>query len=565
MPMWEDVLGWFAALLDLLFDPERPIALCLNLLIFGLALSASWMALRVRIWMVGAEARDLERIRALSPLTRDSVVSAVEGSRTVLAERVADLQRFKAANHPVDAAALTALSTAAFHNALSSATGIGRSLIVFGLLGTLLGLGTSVTSLATSLPSSAQSVDTVQFLHAILNTLGGMQTAFGTTLTGILGALLVGFMVAFARKGQSSVLTDLERVMSTSLIPLFDTSEASRLFDAARALEGMERRVADDMLRIISAIEQEGRALGDRLEAEFNRIEESFEHRAQELIRSTGEALESTLAIIGTRREGEPSLAEYVRTVRSTVDELHRSVESAGALIPALESHILAAIELQRAGLEQALSAHRDQIASVAQRSAEAARELAEATRQGAEHSAALGDVLTRFSNALQATQESWARIEKMMEELGRSSYEGTQRGLRSVVEALRAEERDASAERERIARHLATFQGSLDQQSERMLEDRRQVLRQMTELVEAMRETLRNAVREVGQQLEQAGASEARAVRLSIEELSRELRGLMDRVPARTAVPGDGVRPGDVGYWPHVSRSRGSDAGGTP
>ena len=51
--------------------------------------------------------------------------------------RMEDLEAFKREKHPVDAAALTALSTESFRRDMAVPAGISRSLILLGLFGTL--------------------------------------------------------------------------------------------------------------------------------------------------------------------------------------------------------------------------------------------------------------------------------------------------------------------------------------------------------------------------------------------------------------------------------------------
>ena len=433
-------------LIELFLSPGRPLALYLNLLIAGLAFLSLGMAVRVILQKIPQEWVILRRLKGMESPTREGALAAVGGSETVVAERIRDLNALASARHPIDAGALSGLNAAAFRGDLSSASSLGRSLIVLGLFGTLLGLGTAVTSLASTLSSSGMNAQALA--AAILQTLGGMQTAFGTTLTGIVGSLLVGFSVSVARNRQSRLLQEIERVTTVTLVPLFDTSEASRLTDAVAALDRIEVRLGEDLLRIVSGIETEGKALGSKLEEEFNKIEEAFARRAEELVRATGAALESTLNIIGEREEGEPTLAQYVRSVRQTVDGLQEAVASVGDLLPSVEQRLTETLELQRQTLESALVEHRQEMAPLMARQSEAAELLSVSIQQGAARSDELAQILSQLASGLEAAQESWTRTDTVIAEVGRSCNEGIQNGLREFVARLEAGQRDTTAER---------------------------------------------------------------------------------------------------------------------
>lgn len=512
--------------LDLFFSPERPFAFTLNLVILTLTLVAISRAVHVILVAMRDERDAIVKVSRVQPPTREGVVAAVASSSTNVESRVQDLAAFHRSKHEVDAASLTGLTTAAFRTQLASADGIGRSLVTLGLFGTLWGLGSAVTHLAGTISSNTMTARALT--SAILGTLGGLQTAFGTTLAGLVGALLVGLMVGLARSRQEAVLRETERIMSTTLVPLFDTSQESSLADAAKALEAMQRRVADDMLAIISKLEAEGTALRNRLEEDFDRLENAFHLRADQLVQATGKALESTLSIIGERAEGEPTLAEYIRTVRATVNELQASVHAASSLIPQLETRLLEAVERQKAGLEDVFSRHEQAMEPLLYRQAESIEMLAGVAKQNVESAGTLTETLAQFSKELDSARTRWADLDEKIVEIGRSCQQGIHNGLSAVVTELFEGRQDETAERERIARHLATFDTELRSHLERLQEERNRVLAQMTELVEVTRDTVRAAVLEVGERLGEREDANGRELTLAVENLARELRGLV-------------------------------------
>lgn len=539
-------------IVELFLSTDRPFGLALNLLIFALATVAVVRALIVAVRSCPREHRVVSHIANMTDASRESVVDAVAGSASVLEARVEDLAVLHMHRHPIDAAAMTGLTASALRSELVVTEGIGRSLIVLGLLGTLWGLGSAVTSLAATI--RLETMNSTALVAAILETLGGLQTAFSTTLAGLFGALAIGFTVGFARRRQVRLMTDFERLMSTRLIPLFDTSDATNLQDAARALEQLERRAAQDMRTMISAIAGEGAALRSRLEKDFDRLEATFESRAQHLIRATGKALESTLSIIGERREGEPTLADYVRTVRSTVADLERSIQSASMLIPELEGRILAAIAQQRTGLEEVFGRHREAMEPLLARQFESIDVLAAVAERTAAISERLGDTLDRFTTSSDEIRTRWMAIDEKITAVGRSCQEAIRSGLREVVAEVQREQQHGSEDRERVARHLATFESELRTHLDRLLEERNRVMSQMTELIDTMRDAVEQAVREVGERLAKQDRSAARELNLGVEQLSREIRGLIP-YPRSTASE-DASFDGRDPAWPDPDSS---------
>ena len=527
---------------ELFFSPDRPLAYALNTLIILLAAFAISSTLRVHLQLVPREREALKKVIGLSSPSRADVEGALKGSQSILNERVQDLAAFKAQRHPVDVGAVTGLTAAAFREQLITPRGIGRSLILLGLFGTLWGLGVAVTHLAVTL--SGQVFDAESLAGAILGTLGGMQTAFGTTLMGLVGTLVVGGFVGRARSAQAAVLQDIERVLATRLVPIYDSSEAGLLSEVAKSLDDVQQKLAQDLERIVSQVRMQGEALGSQLRREFDEIEAAFERRAEQLIETTGQALTSTLSVIGERHEDEPTLAEYVRSVQAVTGELDQAVRSASGLIPTLESRLLRIIEEHRSGLEKALSSHQEASTKVAAQQVEAAQALVESTKEGRKQSESLEATLAQVSQALEGARESWKRTDQVVEQVGERCYRAIEEGLRSFVNKLDQERVDTAEERARVARALTSFQGSLSSSLDQMREERSASLRMATELVESVREAVDSGVRDVGKALEGKSQDVGTEVRRAIEELSQELRELIpvrQRGRSRSGLSHDG------------------------
>lgn len=98
---------------------------------------------------------------------------------------------------------------------------IGNVLIFLGLLGTFYGLATTVPALVETIrslnPGDGESgADIFARLQAGLESqLGGMGTAFSSSLLGLAGSLIVGLLELFAGHGQNRFYRELEEWMST--------------------------------------------------------------------------------------------------------------------------------------------------------------------------------------------------------------------------------------------------------------------------------------------------------------------------------------------------------------
>ena len=98
---------------------------------------------------------------------------------------------------------------------------IGNTLIFLGLLGTFYGLATTVPALVETIrslsPDDGQSgADIFNRLQAGLESqLGGMGTAFSSSLLGLAGSLVVGLLELFVTQGQNRFYQELEEWIST--------------------------------------------------------------------------------------------------------------------------------------------------------------------------------------------------------------------------------------------------------------------------------------------------------------------------------------------------------------
>ena len=98
---------------------------------------------------------------------------------------------------------------------------IGNTLIFLGLLGTFYGLATTVPALVDTIrslnPGEGESGQEVfgRLQAGLESQLGGMGTAFSSSLLGLAGSLIVGLLELFAGHGQNRFYRELEEWLST--------------------------------------------------------------------------------------------------------------------------------------------------------------------------------------------------------------------------------------------------------------------------------------------------------------------------------------------------------------
>ncbi|WP_072900259.1 biopolymer transporter ExbB [Cognatiyoonia sediminum] len=189
---------------------------------------------------------------------------------------------------------------------------IGNTLIFLGLLGTFYGLATTVPALVETIrslsPEEGQSgADVFSRLQSGLeNQLGGMGTAFSSSLLGLAGSLVVGLLELFAGHGQNRFYQELEEWLS-SITRLGYAGDDAGSDEGGSAVGAYVDHLAEQM-----------EALQDTFaKAEASRIETDARiaalTSAVEAIATQGQAAgvdDSTSALLANVAEGQSDLIE---------------------------------------------------------------------------------------------------------------------------------------------------------------------------------------------------------------------------------------------------------------
>jgi len=165
---------------------------------------------------------------------------------------------------------------------------IVNMLIFLGLLGTFYGLATTVPAVVETIRSLApQEGDGSTDMFARLMTglesqLGGMGVAFGSSLLGLAGSLVVGLLELFAGHGQNRFYQELEDWLSSITRVGFSAGEEGNSDQAvvAGVLDHMAEQM-DTLTRLIAQSAESQTALNTRLATLATAVEAMTEKSAQ--------------------------------------------------------------------------------------------------------------------------------------------------------------------------------------------------------------------------------------------------------------------------------------------
>jgi hypothetical protein len=202
-------------------------------------------------------------------------------------------------------------------------------LIFLGLLGTFYGLATTVPAVVDTIRSLApQEGETgLQVFDKLMGgleaQLGGMGTAFSSSLLGLAGSLVVGLLELFASHGQNRFYRELEEWLSTITRFGFSAAEAEGLGEASgdtAAIVGVLEQVARQMERLqaMQVGAEESRA---RTEGRLADLGQAVAMLADRLGADAGH-MERLVALAGDRNAAQDRLADAQGELASRLAKL---------------------------------------------------------------------------------------------------------------------------------------------------------------------------------------------------------------------------------------------------
>jgi hypothetical protein len=215
---------------------------------------------------------------------------------------------------------------------------LGNLLILFGLLGTFWGLATTVPAIVDTIrslaPQDGQSGVEVfdKLMTGLEAQLGGMGTAFSSSLIGLAGSLVVGLLELFATHGQNRFYRELEEWLSSITRLGIASGDGDASADQSALVAVLDG--------IVSRLEtQEERAADDRaaVAAGLHALAEGFSHLSQtgggqdELLQRLAEGQERLITALEEAETNAHVDAESRMRLRSMDVQLLRIYEEIAA------------------------------------------------------------------------------------------------------------------------------------------------------------------------------------------------------------------------------------------
>jgi len=229
-------------------------------------------------------------------------------------------------------------------------------LIFLGLLGTFYGLATTVPALVETIRSlasdnSGDATDGFTRLMAGLEKqLGGMGTAFSSSLLGLAGSLLVGLLELFAGHGQNRFYRDLEEWLSTITRVGFSDGEGGEQGVIAGVLDHMSEQMV--AMRDMFSHTDESRAMTDEILGVLATSVENLNDKVGQGL-SAGQDSE-TVQALSRVADGQEKLVQLMT----------QQIESGAANVDAESRMRLRSIDVQLLRVLEEMSAGRQEVAA---------------------------------------------------------------------------------------------------------------------------------------------------------------------------------------------------------
>lgn len=246
-------------------------------------------------------------------------------------------------------------------------------LIFLGLLGTFYGLATTVPAVVETIRSLAPQdgeggVEVfTRLMTGLESQLGGMGTAFSSSLLGLAGSLVVGLLELFAGHGQNRFYRELEEWLSTitrlgfSAAEAADTGEPGESAVLVGALDQMAQQM-DTLQGMVARSETERVETEERL-AGLAQAMDRLSERLSERLESDAQSVGATARALGQIAEGQERMITVLEG-REEEGGAHMDAESRMRL-RSIDVQLLRILEEISAGRQETLSDLRGDLAAL--------------------------------------------------------------------------------------------------------------------------------------------------------------------------------------------------------
>ena len=325
-------------------------------------------------------------------------------------------------------------------------------LIILGLVGTLWGLTTAVSNVQPLLRDLEDLDQLSQIRMAIQETLSGMDTAFNTTLAGLLASFVLGFCGWFFNLLNSAFLTRFETVVATEIIPHFKQTPESAIESSMDQLQ-----VSVDEFKL--ATEDNVRRMQESIQQLTEKSWDAYLEQQYVIANELGE-------IPRELRESLGGISEYQVLIKSTVESFEKMTEGFMTEVSKNQS----TVDTMVSGFKELTTQSMSQVS-----------EYQKVLQEGLENAV---PQLAAESEALKATiresQESQAKIIEYLVD----TLKGRVQALTDRHEALKATIRESQESQAKIIEHLVdTLKGRVQALTDRQ-ENIQEGLRESVDII---------------------------------------------------------------------------------
>lgn len=378
--------------------------------------------------------------------------------RSIIYRRIETFLQIRESGGQIDNDALADILTGKESRRASFANHILGVLIILGLVGTLWGLITAliqVRPIVTGIEDFEELAEISKTLELIV---GGMSTAFVTTITGLLTSLGLGLVGLVFNRVQSFFRTALEEFVSTAILPRFtQTPEASidtAVQQLAECTNMLKFTTEENVAAMQNAIQQFIRTSSGGYLEQQQILAFKFDETAENLLNSLKGIKEYEVVITSAIDSFKDMTAQSMAEIGGYQNTLNRVLEDA---VPRLEDEsvaLQAAIQAYQASqselIDKLSTALQTQIQTVSERQQDTVRVLMQLVTEEREASHA----------AMREYQESQAEFLKNLSDTLLSKMQditGQQREfLKNLSDALLAEMQDITGQQQNVA-HVLT------------------------------------------------------------------------------------------------------------
>ncbi|MFD1560371.1 DUF802 domain-containing protein [Paraburkholderia silviterrae] len=309
-------------------------------------------------------------------------------------------------------------------------------LVLLGMLGTLLGMVTTLRGTGVAL-DGATDLDGIR--AALAGPIRGLGFAFGTSIAGVASSAMLGLLSALCRRERIEAAQRLDAQIGTTLRPFSHAHQRETSFALMQRQAEAMPQLVERLGAMMTAIERQGAALGERQLASQQAFLDSAEAAYARLASSVGESLKASAA-----ESARAAGAAFAPVVEATMAGLAR--ESA-----ALHGTLTQAVERQLDGLASGFEANTTRVAGIWNEA------LADQRRSGEALARDLQGALERFTATFEARSANL--VQDVDARLAASASGVSQAWQEALARQERAGEKLASDNQQALSSAAATFE----------------------------------------------------------------------------------------------------------